>query len=81
MSVAQATSRRITFTAQFGAGVGTSAVPITEAVITNETPLTTATPTQANTVSRFILSPAVGSKGSNDTLTLTWHHDLGSAAV
>jgi hypothetical protein len=82
VTVHQASSRRITFTAIFGATVGTSAVPITEAVIVNETPLTTATPTPAaatvgqaattgNTISRFILSPAVGSKGTND---------LGSAA-
>lgn len=69
-------ARTITFTGVFGAGVGTSASPITEAVLTNASTATAAA--IGNTISRLLLSPAVAAKGALDTLTVTWLHNLGS---
>jgi hypothetical protein len=69
-------ARTITFTGVFGAGVGTSASPITEAVLTNAATGTAAA--IGNTISRLLLSPAVAAKGALDTLTVTWLHNLGS---
>jgi hypothetical protein len=59
------------------AGVATTASPITEAVIVNDS-ATNATSTAANTYSRVLLSPAVGSKGAQDSLTLVWDWNVGT---
>lgn len=67
-------SRRIQWVALWGAGVATVS-GLAEVVITNETPLTNVAGTAANTISRALLSPVVN-KGANDTLTITWNHDL-----
>lgn len=67
-------SRRITWKTTWAAGEAT-ANGIDEAVITNETPLTNVAGTAANTISRVVLSPTVN-KGANDTLAITWYHDL-----
>ena len=74
-SALQGDGRRITYAATFAAGKATSGTAIAEAVIVNEA-LTDATSTEANTIARFLLSPAAP-KGANDTLTLTWTHDIG----
>ena len=65
---------RITWQATWGAGVAT-ANSIAEVVLTNESPLTNVAGTAANTLSRALLSPTVN-KGANDTLVVTWYHDL-----
>jgi hypothetical protein len=57
--------------------VATTASPITEAVIVNDS-ATNATSTAANTYSRVLLSPAVGSKGAQDSLTLVWDWNVGT---
>jgi hypothetical protein len=67
-------SRRIQWVALWGAGVATVS-GLAEVVITNETPLTNVAGTAANTIARALLSPVVN-KGANDTLTITWNHDL-----
>ncbi|MEU0940114.1 hypothetical protein [Embleya sp. NPDC005971] len=67
-------SRRITWRAVWAAGKATTASPITECVIVNDT-LTDATSLAAATISRVLLT-GIGSKGSGDTLTVTWSHDL-----
>jgi hypothetical protein len=68
------TARRITWKSTWAAGVATNAA-ISEAVITNESPLTDVIGAVGNTIARVILSPAIN-KGASDTLDLTWHHDL-----
>jgi hypothetical protein len=68
--------RRITWKGDWAAGVAT-ANGIAEAVITNESPLTNVAGTAANTISRVLLAPVVD-KGANDTLAITWSHDLGT---
>lgn len=68
------TARFITWQATWGAGVAT-ANSISEAAITNETPLTDVAGTAANTISRVVLSPVIN-KGVNDSFTLTWIHAL-----
>lgn len=68
------TGRVITYKVTYAAGKATTASPITEAVIVNET-LTDATSAAAATVSRVLLT-GIGSKGATDTLTVTWTHTL-----
>jgi hypothetical protein len=65
---------RITYVAEWGAGVATED-GIVEAVITNEDPLTDVAGNAGNTIARALLSPVVN-KGPDDTLTFTWHHDF-----
>jgi len=72
-------ARTITFTGVFGAGVGTTSTPITEAVLTNVAAGTA--PAVGNTVSRLLFGTPVGTKGAQDTLTVTWIHNLGSPAT
>ncbi|MGW1998540.1 hypothetical protein [Embleya sp. NPDC001921] len=67
-------SRRITWRAIWAAGKATTASPVTEAVLVNET-LTDATSLAAATIARVLLT-GIGSKGAGDTLTVTWQHDL-----
>lgn len=67
-------SRRLTYKTTWAAGKATTASPITEVVIINDT-LANATSTAANTISRALLS-GIGSKGASDTLAVTWTHDL-----
>jgi len=68
------TTRRITYVSVFPPGKATSAVPVTEGVIVNET-LADATSAASSTICRAILV-GIGSKGSGETLTVTWIHDL-----
>lgn len=71
----QAAGGVATYKTTYGAGVGTTASPVTEAVIVNDTIATdTATPA-ANTASRVLLT-GIGSKAAGDTLTITWTHTL-----
>lgn len=67
-------ARRITYKVTFPAGKATTASPITEAVIVNDS-LTNATSPEANVLARIILT-GVGSKGAGVTLIVTWTHDL-----
>lgn len=64
--------RRIAWKSTWAPGVATS-TDIEEAVIVIDT-LADATSTAANTICRAIL--ATVNKGANDTLELTWNHDL-----
>ena len=73
-SALQGSARRITWESSWGAGVAT-ANGIAEVVLTNETPLTNVAGAAANTIARALLSPTVD-KAADDTLTVTWHHDL-----
>lgn len=67
-------SRQIQYKVTYGAGVATTASPITEAVIVNDT-LADATSTAANTIARIAVA-GISAKGSSDTLTVTWNHEL-----
>jgi hypothetical protein len=67
-------ARRITFKRTYAAGEATTASPITEVVIVNDTIATDATSVAANTISRGLLA-GIGSKGATDTLAITWTHD------
>lgn len=69
------TARRITYKRTYAAGEATTASPITEAVIVNDTIATDATSTAANTISRIAIT-GISAKGASDTLTATWNHDL-----
>jgi hypothetical protein len=69
-------ARTITYTGTFGAGAGTTTTPITEAVLTNVAAGTA--PAIGNTISRLLFTTPVGTKGAQDTLTVTWLHNLGS---
>lgn len=67
-----------TYKRTYAAGEATTASPITEAVIVNDTIATDATSTATNTVARVLLT-GIGSKGASDTLTITWTHTLTGA--
>lgn len=72
--------RRITYKATWGAGKATTAASITECVIVNDYVATSdVTSPDTATLARVLLSPAIGSKGTNDTLTVTWTWDVGTA--
>lgn len=66
-------ARRIQWQSIWAAGDSTNSA-ITEAVITNENPLTDVAGSAANTISRVVF--AAVNKGAGDTLTATWSHDL-----
>jgi hypothetical protein len=69
------TARRITYKRTYAAGEATTASPITEAVIVNETISNDDTSTAGETISRILVT-GISAKGASDTLTATWHHDL-----
>jgi len=78
-SVAQGNGRRITYLATFAAGKATSLVtPITEAVIVNNA-LTDATSGEAATIARVLLV-GVPNKAADQSLVVTWAHDLGASS-
>jgi hypothetical protein len=64
-----------TYKVTYAAGTATTASPITEVVLVNDTIATNATTAAANTMSRALLA-GIGSKGALDTLTVTWTHTL-----
>ena len=71
-------SNVVTYKRTYAPGEGTTASPVTEAVIVNETIGTDATSAAAATISRALIT-GVGSKGAGDTLVLTWTHTLTGA--
>jgi hypothetical protein len=70
-------ARRITWRAEWAAGTATHAA-ITEAVITNESPLTNVAGTAANTIARALFSSAIN-KAAGEALLVDWWHDLAGA--
>jgi hypothetical protein len=70
-----ATAGVVTYKRTYAAGEATTASPITEAVINNDTIANdnATTATVANTYSRVLLT-GIGSKGASDVLTITWTH-------
>lgn len=73
-SALSGSSRRIQYKTTFNAGEATQTA-LAECVITTEQPISDVAGTAANTISRALLSPTV-SKGSADTLAITWNVDL-----
>jgi hypothetical protein len=67
-------ARRITWQAVWAAGKATTASPITEVVLVNET-LADATSAASATIARALLS-GIAAKAAGDTLTVTWNHDV-----
>jgi hypothetical protein len=70
------TVRRIVYQVLWAAGTATANAISEVALVNQGTGTQTAAPA-ANTISRALLSPTVN-KGSADTLTITWNHDIGS---
>lgn len=70
-----ATGGVVTYKRTYAAGEATTASPITEVVIVTETISNDDTSTEAETVSRALLT-GIGSKGASDTLTITWTHTI-----
>lgn len=70
-----ATGGVATYKRTYAAGEATTASPITEVVIVTETISNDDTSTEAETVSRALLT-GIGSKGASDTLTITWTHTI-----
>jgi hypothetical protein len=68
-------ARRITYQVTYAPNKATSAAPITEVALVNNT-LTDATSAEADTVARAILSPSITAKSAGDTLVVVWTHDL-----
>jgi hypothetical protein len=70
-------SRRIQWKTTWNAGEATKTASPGwgEVVISNETALADDAGTAANTISRALLSPVI-LKGANDSLAITWNHDL-----
>lgn len=68
-----ASARRISYQCIWAAGTATNSA-ITEAVVTNESPLTNVAGAVGNTISRVVFTAK--DKQAADTLTITWHHDL-----
>jgi hypothetical protein len=73
-STLNGSSRRLTWRTTYAPGEATTASPVTEVALVNDT-LADATSTAANTIARALLS-GIGSKGVGDTLVVTWTHDL-----
>ncbi len=65
----------VTYKTTYAPGEGTTASPVTEAVIVNDTIATDTATAAANTISRALIA-GVGSKAAGDTLILTWTHTL-----
>ena len=63
-------ARKITYKRTYAPGEATTASPITEAVIVNDTIGTDATSTAANTLHRVLIT-GVSAKAAGDTLTVT----------
>lgn len=76
-SALNSAARRITWRSVWAAGKATTASPITECVLVNET-LTDATSLAAATIARVLLT-GIAAKGAGDTLTVTWTHDVQGA--
>jgi hypothetical protein len=75
-SALSSNKRRITWQSTWAAGKATSASPITEVVIVNET-LADSTSAAGATIARALVT-GVPTKEAADSLTITWTHDLGS---
>jgi hypothetical protein len=75
-SALSSNKRRITWQSTWAAGKATSASPITEVVLVNES-LTDATSLAAATIARALVT-GVPTKEAADSLTISWTHDLGS---
>jgi hypothetical protein len=71
----QASGGVVTYKTTYGAGVGTTASAVTEAVLVNDTIATDTATAAANTIARVLLT-GIGSKGAQDTLAITWTHTL-----
>ena len=69
--------RRITYATTWAAGTAT-ANGIAEVALVNQSIGTQTAAPASSTIARALLSPAVN-KGSADSLTVTWHHDIGTA--
>ena len=68
-------NRRVTYQCTWLPGVGTGL--ISEAVLTNENPLSDIPGIDANTIARVVFAEPLN-KGSLNGLTIIWHHTLGS---
>jgi hypothetical protein len=66
--------RRVTYKVTWAAGEATSASPVREAVIVNES-LSDATSLAAATIARVVLT-GIAQKGADQFLELTWAHTL-----
>lgn len=75
VSTSPASNRRVTYLCNWLAGVATGS--ISEAVLTNENPLSDIPGIDANTVARVVFDPPID-KGTLDGLSITWHHTLGA---
>lgn len=75
-STLQGTVRRLAYTASWGAGVAT-ANNIQEVALVNQAIATQTAAPAASTIARALVSPLVN-KGANDTLAITWNHDIGA---
>lgn len=71
-------SNVVTYKTTYAAGKATSASAITEVVLVNDTIATDTATAAANTIARVLLT-GIGSKGSGDTLAITWTHTLTGA--
>lgn len=74
---ASGNARRVSYQATFAAGKATSATAVTEVVLVNDT-LANATSAESATVARALLT-GVATKGADQTLTVTWTHDIQGA--
>ncbi len=77
-SYPQATAGVVTYKCTYGPGVGTTASPVTEAALVNDTIATDTATAAANTIARILIT-GIGSKQATDTLTVTWTHTLQGA--
>lgn len=74
----QAAANVTTYRTTYAPGEGTTASPVTEVVIVNDTIATDTATAAANTISRALLT-GIGSKGAADTLVITWTHTFTGA--
>lgn len=77
ISVLNGGVRRITWQAVWAAGEATQESPALSEVAIVTRVLDAVVATEAQTVSRALLSPTVA-KAAGDSLTVTWHHDIGT---
>ena len=73
-SALEGSSRRISYECFWASGTATNTA-IAEVVLSNETGITDAAGSAADTISRIVLGSTID-KQAGDTLTITLHHDL-----
>lgn len=75
-SALSGSARRIQWKTTYPAGTATTASPITEVALVNQSTGTQTAAPAANTIARAVFTTAVPSKAAGDSLAVTWNNDV-----